>query len=129
MTTMSWTLSVNVEGGPAVSAAQSAEVEAYDQIEVTVSPGTPKTTIDVSPGASADVKFLLIRLKGPPPYPPKLTYSVGGKGPYALDAPHWLSGSGAVSLLGADPKQFEFSNDAANPAVTVQILVGRDATP
>lgn len=129
MPSMSWTLNMKVEGGPSISVVHSTDVEAYDQIEVLVAPGPAKTTINVSPGPAADVRCLLVRIKEPPPYPPKLTYTVGGKGPYALDAPHWLSGSGAVAMLGADPTQFVFTSEATNPAVTVQIFVGRDATP
>lgn len=129
MASMSWNLNIKVEGGPTISVVHSTDVEAYDQIEVPVVPGPAKTTINVSPGPAADVKFVLIWLKEPPPYPDKLSYTVGGKGPFTLDAPHWLSGSGAVAMLGADPAQFVFSSDAANPTVTVQILVGRDATP
>ena len=45
-----------------------------------------------------------------------------------LDGAHVLIGSGAVSLLGNTQNQFVFSN-AGSGDVTVDILVGRDATP
>jgi len=39
-----------------------------------------------------------------------------------------LIGSGAVSLLGDTQNEFEFTNNTPDE-VTINILVGRDATP
>jgi hypothetical protein len=45
-----------------------------------------------------------------------------------LDGPHVLIGAGAVALLGATQNSIEFTNGGSEDA-TVNILVGRDATP
>lgn len=58
---------------------------------------------------------------------PQLTYEVDGSGtPLPLDGPLLLVGGGIAELLG-DVQEMAFSNASAD-AVTVQILVGRNAT-
>ena len=119
---ISWTLNVQVVGGPKVSAADIMEVEAYDKIEA-VAPAGDSVTVNVQPGDGA--LFLLITASS---YE-NLNYEVDASGnPVTLDGTHVLIGSGAVSLLGGTQNQFIFSNGgAAN--ITVEILVGRQATP
>jgi hypothetical protein len=78
-------------------------------------------TVNVQPGDSG-VKFLQVTAGS---YE-DLTYKVDGGTQRTLDAPLLLIGGGAVALLGATQKQFEFTNAGAT-AVTVNILVGRDA--
>ena len=60
-----------------------------------------------------------------------LTYDVpSGQQGVVLDAAQLFNGAGAVALLGASPVSLTFDLAATAAAdVTVQILVGRDATP
>ena len=119
---INWTLNVQVVGGPKVSASDTLDVEAYDKIEAVI-PAGGSATIDVQPGTGA--QFLLITAGS---YA-DMTYEVDSSGTtVTLDGPHVLIGSGAVGLLGSTQNQFEFSN-AGGEDVTVDILVGRDATP
>ena len=119
---ISWTLNVQVVGGPKISAYDTLTVDAYDKIEAVI-PANGAATINVQPDGSA--QFLLLTASS---YE-NLTYAVDAS-PTAitLDGAHVLIGAGAVGLLGATQKQFAFSNTGAED-VTVSILVGRDATP
>lgn len=126
---INWALNVQVEGGPRVASADSVEVDAYDNIEVTVPKHTGgqdgKAAVVVQPGAATDVLFLLIQTdvyKGSP-----LSYKVeGSTKSVKLDAQQTLVGSGATSLLDGAPTTLHFSNAGAADA-TVRILVGRKA--
>lgn len=118
---ISWTLNVQVLGGPKVSAADVIEVDAYDRVEAVV-PASGSVTVDVQPAAGA--QFLLTTASS---YE-NLTYTVDGGTPVTLNGAHVLIGSGAVGLLGTTQNQFVFNNGGAED-VTVNILVGRDATP
>lgn len=128
---ISWTLQVQVEGGPNLSAASSTDVDAYDRIDIVIpggDSGTPGTaTVDVQPGTAAQVKFLLISSDK---YGEELTYSIAsGASNVKLDSQQLLTGAGAVGLLGADPNALEFSNGMGegNDA-SITILVGRNVT-
>jgi hypothetical protein len=126
---INWALNVQVDGGPKVSAADSVEVDAYDNIEVTV----PKknnnvdgtATVNVQPGGAADVRFLLIQsdtYKNAP-----LSYKVDGTTKSVkLDAQQTLIGAGAAGLLEAAPAKLIFTNTGPTDAA-VRILVGRKA--
>lgn len=119
---ISWTLNVQVIGGPKVSASDTLSVEAYDKIEAVVPAGS-SATVNVQPADGAE--FLLVTASR---YE-NLTYEVDGSGnTVTLNAPHVLIGSGAVRLLGNTQSQFEFNNGGGED-VSVSILVGRDATP
>jgi hypothetical protein len=119
---INWTLNVQVVGGPKVAASDVLEVDAYDKIEAVI-PAGASATVNVQPSGGA--QFLLITASS---YE-NLTYKVDASGTtVTLDDPHVLIGSGAVSLLGSTQSQFAFSNGSAAD-VTVNILVGRDATP
>lgn len=130
---ISWTINVQVIGGPKLSASQTRKVEAYDMIQVEVpgadgnKPGTK--TIDVQPGGQDKVEFLIIK-SNIYDDKAKLTYSVeGGVKDIELDALQVLIGNGAVTLLGDTQKVFTFTNKLGvdNPAI-IEILVGRCAT-
>jgi len=119
---INWTLNVQVVGGPKVSVADTMEVEAYDKIEA-LAPAGGSVTINVQPGDGA--RFLLITASS---YE-NLTYEVDASGnPVPLDDTLILIGSGAVGLLGGTQNQFVFTNGGAAD-ITVEILVGRKATP
>ena len=121
---INWTLNVQVVDGPKVPDADTFEVEAYDMIEVEIpdkDTSGGKAIVDVQP-SDTGVRFLLMTAGD---YS-NLTYEVDSGSANTLDAPLLLMGEGAVKLLGATQKQFEFTNKGTK-AVTVKILVGRDA--
>jgi hypothetical protein len=140
MPKINWTLDVQITGGPKISVPRAVNVEAYDKIEVDIlaatDASTPTTaTVDVQPGGTDQVKFLLITSSV---YNADLTYTADDTDPaiptIALDEPQLLMGDheeGAVGLLGAAPQSLIFSNgiwnEGAGQSVSVQILVGRDA--
>lgn len=106
--------------GPSVSAAENIEVDAYDKFEVTI-PDTVTQAVDLVPAGTI---FLLIISPNSPDE--NLTYDLSGS-PVKLDGPHTLVGTGAVGLLGG-ATSLTFTNSTGADA-TIEILIGRDATP
>lgn len=115
-----WNFVVQALNGPSVSGAGTLEIEAYDKIAVTIAAGA---TQQVNLAPSGTVSLLIINPAVPDV---DLSYDVGGNA-VALDGPHMLIGTGAVSLLGG-AANLSFTNDTAADA-TIEILLGRDATP
>lgn len=115
-------------GGPSMTISQTLSVEAYDLIDVTVADTSVDTEVEVQPGSAAgQVQFLVVSASQ---FNPPLTYKVNAPGnpSHDLDRTLLLTGPGAVGLLGFAPESLLFTN-ATGSDVTVQILVGRDATP
>lgn len=126
-TEISWLLKVQVSSGPQVAVEGKLPVEAYDTLAVLVPAGAEDFEIEVQPGGSGQVQFLLIRCSS---YGTDISYKVNDTGNEAipLDAVQFLMGSGVIQLLHSDgPQKLFFKNDTADE-VLVQILVGRDAT-
>jgi hypothetical protein len=113
---INWTLNVQVVGGPKISASQTLIVDAYDKIDVVIPGGdstTPGTaTVEVQPGGSGQVQFLLITSSL---YDANLTYSVDGGSAIQLDAPQLLMGNGAIGLLGSTQNQFALKRVQIRP--------------
>jgi len=117
---INWNFVIQALNGPTVSGAGTLEMDAYDKIEVTITVGA---TQQVNLVPSGTVSLLIIN----PVVPDAgLSYDVGGN-TVALDGPHVLIGAGAVSLLGG-ATDLSFTNNTAADA-TIEILLGRDATP
>jgi hypothetical protein len=125
--TINWTLNLQVPLGPRVAQSGALTVEAYDKVNLTLEAGATDVDVDVQPASTAgQVTFVAITASV---YDELLTYSPdGGTTTHALEAPVALLGAGAVALLNAAPEQLRLANGTADP-VTVEILVGRDATP
>jgi hypothetical protein len=127
---ISWDLKVQVSDGPVISDTRMLSVDAFDMIEVVIPGGDSTTpgeaTVEVQPGDSGQVKFLLVRSEK---YGAELTYSVmGGASNVALDKPQLFAGEGALGLLGAAPKTLEFRNElGSSEDASISILVGREA--
>ncbi len=128
---INWSCNVQVINGPKLSGADTVEVDAYDNIEVTVpkkpsGPDPGKATVEVQPGAQNKVMFLLIQAgtyQGSP-----LTYKVDvSTKPVRLDAQQLMIGLGAVGLLDGAPTKLHFENTGAAD-IPVRILIGRKAT-
>jgi hypothetical protein len=117
---LKWTLSLQVEGGPAVNQTGTLKVDDYDSIALSIQGGANQTV--AIPGLANLVKFLLVTADNPK----KVTFTPAGGTPQVLDPMLILTGAGAITLLGNPPGNVKFTNtDAANP-VNVQILVGRN---
>lgn len=57
---INWSFNIQVVGGPKLSESQTMEVEAYDKIQVTVEDGASDKKVELQPGASGQVCFLMI---------------------------------------------------------------------
>lgn len=123
---INWMLNVQVIGGPKLSDSQTVEVDAYDKIEVTIEAGAADKEVQVQPGGSGQVQFLLIRSSQ---YKDTLTYKVNDStNVVKLNALQLFMGDGAVGLLDPAPEKLLFSNEMGED-VLIHILVGRKAIP
>jgi len=125
--TVNLSLKVSVASGPSISISKAVTVEAYDKIDVTVAAGDSDKVVEIQPGASSQVQILLIKASE---YGTDLTYKVhdAAATPIVLDQDQFYLGQGQVGLLGAQIDKLLFTNNLAKN-VTIEILVGRDATP
>ena len=122
---INWSLNIQVIGGPKVMASDTKEIEAYDKIEVTIEAETADKEVEIQPGATDSVEFLLIKSDT---YSEDLTYKVFGQDKIIkLDALQVFIGNGAVELLTGPPEKLVFTNGLTTP-VSIEILVGRMAT-
>lgn len=131
MANVSWSLSIQVAGGPTVSAREGPiTAEAMDRIDVSIASGEVDKTVDLQPGPASGIHVLLIKSNqygdGT-----EITFKVSDgatDGPaLTLTGPQFYAG-GAVMLLGLDPQSLKFSNASADPA-EIEIFIARDATP
>ncbi|MEZ4734083.1 MAG: hypothetical protein R3E79_43880 [Caldilineaceae bacterium] len=124
---ITYSLTVQVTGGPKLVASNTLSVEAYDKTQVTVTAGATDQTVNIQPGGAGLAQFVAITASQ---YDNGLTYKVNDAGAtaIALNGPHTFIGAGAVGLLNAAPTALLFGNSTAGD-ITVDILVGRDATP
>lgn len=129
MATINLALNVQVVGGPKVLISKPISVEAYDKIEVAIDTGVTGKTVEIQPGGTTQVSFLLIESSV---YSSSLKYAVSDGSTdsleISLDQPHFYFGVGAVSALKVAPKTLKFTNNSGQQAA-IGILVGRDATP
>lgn len=148
-----WSLSVQIAGGPKIGVSKGIEVEAYDvvSVQLTARPAAPVSDpppdplplpdadtavpveVQIQPGDAKQVKFLAITSDA---YHPALSYQLIKDGPaIALDQMHIFMGEGAVGVLGKSLTSLIFTNNIwdntshKGQAVSIQIIVGRNATP
>lgn len=123
---INWTINAQVVGGPRIQEVKELEIEAYDKITVTIEAQENDKAVDIQPGGAGQVRFLMLTSSR---YE-DVTYKVNtGTSVVNLDAPLFLVGEGAVGLLSPALKTLVFTNDHASEDVSIQVLVGRDATP
>ena len=120
-------LKVNVVSGPSIFVSKEITVEAYDKIEVTIGAGESDKPVEIQPGLSNQVQMFLIK---PSKCGNDLTYKVHevNATPIVLDQEQLFLGQGALGLLGTELDKLFFTNNL-DEEVTIEILVGRDATP
>ncbi len=125
--TIRYSLSFQVIGGTSVLVAGDLTADAVEKIQVVVPAAATDLTVNLQPGGAKLGRFLAIKASA---YSQDLTYKVNEDtaAPICLDAPHVFIGEGAVAILGDEPTLLLFSNAAAAD-VTIDILLGRDATP
>jgi hypothetical protein len=127
-----WAVDLAITDGPRVRSDGNLTVDGYDRITVTVpkADGGPKTVnVQVQPGGAGAVTLLGVNAS---------TYLVGGAVPLtfkvdnkpaagvALDAPLFLIGAGALSLLPGPANAIALINSSTTDVV-VDIVVGRKA--
>lgn len=119
--TIKWNFVTQVLKGPSVSAASAIdEIDAYDKFEIALA-DTGTQVVNLTPGGATSLLVI-----NPRPPHADLSYELDGN-PVALDGPHVLIGTGAVSLLGG-ATSLTFTNNTGADAV-IEILIGRDSTP
>lgn len=124
-----YSVDVQVVGGLKLSASQTLTVDAYDKIDVAVADGASGDVIEVQPGSTGQVSFLLIQSAK---YGDNLTYSVNAAEAdptkrIKMDSQQMFVGTGNVGLLGGSPQKLFFYNDLGEDT-EIQMLVGRKAT-
>ena len=125
MNSISWQFQAAILGGPVFTLGSKLAVDAYDVVTATIPKGGVTTNVPVLPPSNAgDVLLMVVNSSQ---YDPTVSYTVDGVGvSHKLDAPHILTGVGAVGLLNsaAPPQTLKFTNNLAND-ITVQVVVGR----
>lgn len=125
---VNWSFTASIQNGPAVAGSDTFEADAYDKLSVTLPAGELDTKVDILPPGSAGPVLLLVVKASI--YSDQVSFSTTGDGgrTVVLDGPLVLIGAGPAALLTGELKAVQFANGTAGP-VTVDILVGRDATP
>jgi hypothetical protein len=124
---INYSLSFQVVGGTTVPVAGNIESEAYEKIQVSIPAAATDVVTNIQPAGTKLAQFLLIKASK---YGKDLTYKVNADTGTAitLDGPHVFIGNGAVAILDSAPTKLLFTNKLTED-VTVDILLGRDATP
>lgn len=127
--TANWFFEVAVAGGPTIRAGGEQSPETVDIAHVDVASSAVEAVDLLPASAGGTVGLLVVK---PSEFSADITFSfedpAGSPTMFALDGPVVLVGSGAVSLLPAPPLKLWLKNDTPDP-VTIEILIGRDATP
>jgi len=126
-----YSLTVQVVGGTSIPVTGEIAADAYGKIQVAVVAGASDLEVNLQPGGTKLGQFLLIKSSSYGTAANPLTYKVNDKTSttvIALDAPHLFIGKGAVAILDSSPTKLFFSSSLTTD-VTIDILVGRDATP
>lgn len=129
MANVNWSTSIQVAGGPTVSASQGPiQAEATERIQVSIAVGDADKIVSLQPGPASGIHILLIQSSY---YGADLSFKVGDgandSAALKLLGPQLFSGGAAV-LFGRDPKLLKFTNAGAKKA-DIDIFIARDATP
>jgi hypothetical protein len=126
MSNINWQFQATIPGGPVLILNQPAiPLGAYDVASLTIAAGTSNVAVPIQPSATAgDVIFLVVSSSI---YDAGVNYTVDAlPAVHALDGPHVLLGSGAVSFLNntAPPQKLTFNNTLTKD-INLQVIVGR----
>lgn len=137
MANVSWSISIQVAGGPTVTAREGPiPAEATDRIEVSIAAGEEDKEVSLQPGPASGIHLLLIKssqYSSDEDDEEKITFTVASStnppvtDTIVLSGPQFYSG-GAVERLGSDLKSLKFTNKSDEPA-QIEIFIARDATP
>lgn len=130
---MSWQFSANVPSMASIQVMSlPVEIEAVDQIAVTVQPGNDPTAIGLQPSGSNPIKLVVIKASR---YDEKLLFTFDADGTGAnqsnvikLTAPQIFTES-AMGAIYEDPKFILVTNPAGEQPLELFIYLVRDATP
>ncbi|AGA89617.1 hypothetical protein Thimo_0778 [Thioflavicoccus mobilis 8321] len=130
MAEMSWTVSIQISGGPNLSASSAPQsVEATDRVAVTLAAGDSDRVIELQPGAASAIRLILIKSsRYGAEFTAKASDGVTDSEPVTLDGPQVLT-AGTAALLGVAPQQLKLSNASADQDIEIEVFVARDATP
>jgi hypothetical protein len=120
--------SIVIPNGPQFPFNQTLDIEAYEEIDITVVSGASDKGVDL-PSGSEPVQLIAILSDL---YAAELTYKINtGTTARNLDGPLLLIGTGASSLFSDAPAKVLFSNSTTGAKAKdaqLRILIGRDAT-
>jgi len=127
MAKLSWTITLQVAGGPTISSGQDGlNVEAVDRIDVKIDAGDTDRVVQIQPAAAGNVHLLLVSSDV---YGDKLSFKASDgatdSAKVVLDAPQLYAG-GATALFATDPVELKLTNAGTVPA-NVTVFVARDA--
>ena len=125
--TVSCSQVVQLSSGLQLTTSTLISVEAYDVVEVPIPDAAVDKELQVQPGGTGEVKFMIITSN---PYSDQLTYKVNSASAtesFALDSPQVFLGSGAFAMLGGAPPTSLFFTSSVGKSATVTVLVGRKA--
>jgi hypothetical protein len=134
MERISFSVTIQVAGGPSLPIAGTLEVEAYEKFDIAVPPSVAGTNgsakISVAPVDISKVQLLVIISDindGTIKFQHSSSSTSPPQGVIDLKGPVTLIGTSAVSLLNADTADLTFTNSGSQ-AARVTLLVGRDAS-
>lgn len=129
MAKVTYTISVQVAGGPQLNVPRTRDVEAIDKLDI-VLPKTDDLTVDLQPGAASKIALLLVKSDV---YGKEITFTLKGGGdesdPLTLEEPQ-LFINDAMTLFGvATPTSIKFKSTFAdaNKKANIEVLVARRA--
>lgn len=131
MANVSWSVSIQVTGGPTVTAMEGPiAAEAIDRIEVSIAAGDVDKEVSLQPGPANGIHLLLIKSSqygSGTDITFKVSDGTTDGAAIELTGPQFYSGGAAV-LFGLAPQSLKFSNASVHPA-QIEVFIARDATP
>jgi hypothetical protein len=117
-------LNVLVDKGPQAAATRVLELDAYDQVNVSIPNDGNPHDVQVQPDDGSRLRLLVLTATH---YDPPLSWEADASGTTRqLDQPLLVAGESVASLLGGPGNTIVFTNGGGEE-IRVQILVGRDA--
>ncbi len=123
-----WMISVQVKGGPTVSAASTLTADAYEKVQITIANGDADKVVNLT----TDPLLLVVtasKYQDAAGVGGNLSYKINNTGTgIPLIGPLMLIGKGAVDRYAASLTSISFTSTVPQ-SVTIDILTAKDATP